>query len=43
VRLPVGAARRTTFTAAAGRYDVVCRVPGHSRMQSVLIVEPTSP
>jgi plastocyanin len=40
VRVPVGGARRATFSAEPGRYDYVCRVPGHTRMQGVLIVGP---
>ena len=43
VKVPVGAVRRTTFDAPPGRYDYVCRVPGHSRMQGVLIVSPPNP
>jgi plastocyanin len=38
VKVPVGAVRRTTFTAPPGRYSYVCRVPGHTRMQGVLVV-----
>ena len=42
VRVPVGGARRATFRAGPGSYDYVCRVPGHSKMQGVLIVGPPS-
>jgi plastocyanin len=43
VKVPVGAVRRTSFDAPPGRYQYVCRVPGHSRMRGVLIVAPPSP
>jgi len=31
VRVPVGGARRVTFTAAPGTYEFYCAIPGHKR------------
>ncbi len=40
VDVPIGANRRVTFSAAPGRYEFYCRVPGHKAagMKGILIV-----
>ena len=40
VDVPIGANRRVTFSAAPGRYEFYCRVPGHKAagMKGTLIV-----
>jgi hypothetical protein len=38
VTVPVGSVREADVFLRPGRYDYVCRVPGHSRMQGVLVV-----
>ena len=40
LRVPVGAARRRTFTASSGTYEYYCAIPGHRSlgMEGVLVV-----
>jgi plastocyanin len=40
IAVPVGGARRATFTATPGRYEFYCRIPGHKQagMKGTLIV-----
>jgi plastocyanin len=38
VTVPVGSVREATLRLRTGRYDFVCRVPGHNKMVGVLVV-----
>jgi hypothetical protein len=38
IALPVGTVREASLHLRPGRYEYVCRVPGHSRMVGVLVV-----
>jgi plastocyanin len=38
VTVPVGSVREASALLEPGRYDYVCRVPGHTRMIGVLVV-----
>jgi hypothetical protein len=38
ITVPVGSVRQAAAKLAPGRYEYVCRVPGHNRMHGVLVV-----